>query len=213
MTSASFHKSLLILYFFSLVSDSKILVPVNFSTWNVRHPLRRNKFSSIGKPTSRNPASNHPAKTPTTHSVSPKSEKRGIISRQSHIRRGHMEKIAIVPENIILAIRAPRPSRPPTQQSRGGEGGGRQRFQVFERLSLRERYWKLLSTLPHPWSHKSFRFSQFRKFRKISLPFFYANLYKIPGISRKSVTFLYHFSTYRNSQHILHTAEKLQDIG
>ena len=38
-----------------------------------------------------------------------------------------------------------------------------------------------------------------RNYTKFFLPFFYANLYKIPGISRNS------------RRHILHTAEKLQD--
>ncbi len=50
-----------------------------------------------------------------------------------------------------------------------------------------------------------------RNYTKFFLPFFYANLYKIPGISRNSVTFYTNFLTIHHRQHILHTAEKLQD--
>ena len=49
-----------------------------------------------------------------------------------------------------------------------------------------------------------------RNYTKFFLPFFYANLYKIPGISRNSVTFYTNFSTIHHRRHILHTAEKLQ---
>ena len=50
-----------------------------------------------------------------------------------------------------------------------------------------------------------------RNYTKFFLPFFYANLHKIPGISRNSVTFYTNFSTIHHRRHILHTAEKLQD--
>ncbi len=50
-----------------------------------------------------------------------------------------------------------------------------------------------------------------RNYTKIFLPFFYVNLYKIPCISRKPVTFYTNFSTIHHRQHILHTGEKLQD--
>ncbi len=50
-----------------------------------------------------------------------------------------------------------------------------------------------------------------RNYAKFFLPFFYANLYKIPGISRNSVTFYTNFSTIHHRRHSLHTAEKLQD--
>ncbi len=50
-----------------------------------------------------------------------------------------------------------------------------------------------------------------RNYTKFCLPFFYANLYKIPGNLRNSVTFYTNFSTIHHRRHILHTAEKLQD--
>jgi hypothetical protein len=49
-----------------------------------------------------------------------------------------------------------------------------------------------------------------RNYTKFFLPFFYANLYKIPGILRNSVTFYTNFSTIHHIRHILHTAEKLR---
>ncbi len=51
-----------------------------------------------------------------------------------------------------------------------------------------------------------------RNYTKFFLPFFYANLYKIPGISRNSVTFYTNFSTIHHRRHILHTAALLLPI-